>query len=389
MHIHEYQAKQLFSKYGIPIPKGVLITTPDEVQTITNFLPEPIWVVKAQIHAGGRGKSGGIKIAKSVTEAKKIATQFLGMTLVTPQTGPNGKKIHKVWIEEGINIIQELYIAVTFDRETECLAIITSPVGGTNIEEVAEKTPEKIFTIHIQQNYFLWPFQTRNLLFSCGLQSQQIKQWVNIIQSLLFLVLKKGATLAEINPLAVTSNKDLIALDGKIIFDDSSLKKYPEIAALNDPNENDKLERQAAKLGLNYIRLNGNVGTMVNGAGLAMATMDIIKQAGAEPANFLDIGGGANEEMITKGFEVIISDPNVKIIFINIFGGILRCDTLATGVVTAAKKINLDLPLVIRLEGTNVIEGKKILSISGLNFEIANSISEAAAQIIKLLKGTQ
>jgi succinyl-CoA synthetase beta subunit len=311
------------------------------------------------------------------------------MTLVTHQTGPQGKLVRKVWIEQGTDISSELYLAVVLDRGAECLAVMASPAGGMDIEEVAAKTPERIFTTHVVPGQVLWPFQARKLLFGCGLEPKQVLSGAALIQNLVRLAWEKEATLVEINPLALTADGSLLALDGKLNFDDSALKRHKEIAALEDFTETDLLERQAVDLGLNYIRLNGNVGTMVNGAGLAMATMDVIKQAGAEPANFLDVGGGASEEMVTKGFEVILSDPHVTAILINIFGGILRCDTLASGVVTAAKKVNIKVPLVIRLEGTNVEDGRRILDQSGLPFEVAESLSEAATKIAKVTGGVQ
>jgi succinyl-CoA synthetase beta subunit len=389
MNIHEYQAKMLFTEYCIPVPVGGLALTPPEARKVAGSISGPLWVVKAQVHAGGRGKGGGVKVVKSVAEAMAAAGQIMGMTLVTHQTGPQGKQVHKVWIEQGTEILRELYVAVVLDRGNERLAVMASPAGGMDIEQVAAETPERIFTVQVDPGAFLWPFQARKLLFGCGLDSKLVLSGTALIQSLVRLAWEKEATLVEINPLVVTAEGRLLALDGKINFDDSALQRHPEIAALEDPDETDPLERQAVELGLNYIRLNGNVGTMVNGAGLAMATMDVIKQAGAEPANFLDVGGGASEEMVTKGFEVILSDSNVKAILINIFGGILRCDILASGVVAAARKVNLRVPLVVRLEGTNVEEGRRILNESGLSFEVAGSMSEAAAKIAQVTGGAQ
>ncbi len=389
MNVHEYQAKELLAQYGISVPRGGLATTPEEARAVAESLPGPVWVVKAQIHAGGRGKGGGVKVVKSAAEAVEAAKRILGMTLVTHQTGPAGKLVRRVWIEQGTEIARELYMAVVLDRGAERLAVMASPAGGMDIEEVAAKTPDKIFTTHVEQGRFLWPFQARKLLFGCGLNPKQVGAGVALVQKLVLMAHEKDATLVEINPLALTAEGNLVALDGKINFDDSALKRHPEIAALDDPEETDALERQAVDMGLNYIRLSGNVGTMVNGAGLAMATMDVIKQAGAEPANFLDVGGGASEEMVTKGFEVILSDPNVKAILINIFGGILRCDTLAAGVVAAARKVNLAVPLVVRLEGTNVEEGRRILGESKLAFEVAGSMGEAAAKIAQVVGGAK
>jgi succinyl-CoA synthetase beta subunit len=389
MNVHEYQAKNLFKEFQIPVPQGGLAITPREARSIAESMPGPVWVVKAQIHAGGRGKGGGVKVVHSPADVETAAAQILGMTLVTHQTGPQGKLVRKVWIEQGTEVSRELYLAVVLDRGAECLAVMASPDGGMDIEEVAAKTPERIFTTHVVPGQLLWPFQARKLLFGCGLEPKQVLSGAALIQNLVRLAWEKEATLVEINPLALTTDGRLVALDGKINFDESALKRHNDIAALEDPTETDPLERQAVDLGLNYIRLQGNVGTMVNGAGLAMATMDVIKQAGAEPANFLDVGGGASEEMVTKGFEVILSDPQVKAILINIFGGILRCDTLASGVVAAAKKVNLKVPLVVRLEGTNVEDGRRILAESGLNFEVAGSLSEAAAKIAQVTGGAQ
>ena len=389
MNIHEYQAKGLFKSFGVPVPSGGLAVTAAEALTVAQGLKPGKLVVKAQIHAGGRGKGGGVKVVSTPQEAYEAASKMLGMTLVTHQTGPAGKKVRQVWIEEGTDIAGELYAAVVLDRAAERLAVMASPAGGMDIEEVAAKTPEKIFTTHIDPGQSLWPFQARRLLFGCGLAPALVNQGVAILQNLVRLAWEKEATLVEINPLALTAEGKLMALDGKINFDDSALKRHKDIAGLDDPHETDPLERQAVDMGLNYIRLGGNVGTMVNGAGLAMATMDVIKMAGAEPANFLDVGGGASEEMVTKGFEVILSDPNVKAILINIFGGILRCDTLAAGVVAAAKTVDLKVPLVVRLEGTNVEAGKEILAASGLDFEVAGSMSEAARKIALVAGGAR
>lgn len=389
MNIHEYQAKGLLKSFGVPVPNGGLALTAEEALQVALSLASGKLVVKAQIHAGGRGKGGGVKVVDSPQEAAEAASRMLGMTLITHQTGPAGKLVGKVWIEEGTAIAGELYAAVVLDRAAERLAVMVSPAGGMDIEEVAAKTPEKIFTTHVEPGQPLWGFQARKLLFGCGLPVALVNQGVGILQNLVRLAWEKEATLVEINPLAVTAQDKLIALDGKINFDDSALKRHKDIAEMDDPSESDPLERQAVDMGLNYIRLGGTVGTMVNGAGLAMATMDVIKMAGAEPANFLDVGGGASEEMVTKGFEVILTDPNVKAILINIFGGILRCDTLAAGVVAAAKKLKLTVPMVVRLEGTNVQAGKEILGASGLNFEVAGSMSEAAQKIAQVAGGAR
>jgi succinyl-CoA synthetase beta subunit len=351
---------------------------------VAKGLSGPVYVVKAQIHAGGRGKGGGVKVVKSIAEVEQAATDILGMTLVTHQTGPEGKLVRKVYVEQGTDIASELYLAVVLDRAAQRLAVMMSPAGGMDIEEVAASTPEKIFTTHIEPGQNIWPFQAQKLAFGSGLEPAQVNQCVKIISGLVKLAWEKEATLVEINPLAVTGEGQVLALDAKLNFDDSALKRHPGIAEMDDPEETDALEREAVEQGLNYIRLGGTVGTMVNGAGLAMATMDVVNMAGASPANFLDVGGGASEEMVTKGFEVILSDPNVNAILINIFGGILRCDVLAAGVVAAAKKVNLSVPLVVRLEGTNVEEGRKILNESSLSFEVAGSMTEAAEKIAKV-----
>lgn len=386
MNIHEYQAKTLLAQFGVPVPKGFLAETPGQARQAASDLPGPVWVVKAQIHAGGRGKGGGVIVCKSLDEVESAAQRIIGMQLVTHQTGPQGKKVHKVWVEQGTNIARELYLAVVLDRSAQCLTVMASPDGGMDIEEVAAKTPERIFTASLDGAHHIWPYQARRLLFNCGLTPAQVNAGTSLIQNLVRLAAEKDAVLVEINPLAVTGEGEILALDAKMDFDESALKRHPDIAALDDPEECDALERKARQLGVNYVRLSGYVGTMVNGAGLAMATMDAIKQAGAEPANFLDAGGGANEEMVASGFEVMLSDPNVSGILINIFGGILRCDIVAQGVVNAAKRVDLKLPLVVRLEGTNVEEGRRILRESGLNFETATSMSEAANKIAALTR---
>ena len=389
MNIHEYQAKELLAAYGVPVPEGGVADSVEGALAVAGTLPGPIWVVKAQIHAGGRGKGGGVKVCKSMDEVKAAAEAILGMQLVTHQTGPEGQKVKKVWVEQGTAIARELYLAVVLDRGSECLTVMASPDGGMDIEEVAEKHPERIFTTRLDGSSHIWPFQARQLMFGCGLDAKQVGQGVQFITNLVRLCLEKDATQAEINPLAVDGEGRILALDAKMNFDESALKRHPEIAALEDPDEADPLERKAAQLGVNYVKLNGYVGTMVNGAGLAMATMDAIKQAGAEPANFLDAGGGANVEMVKKGFEVMLSDPNVRGILINIFGGILRCDIVAEGVVQAAKEMNLKLPIVVRMEGTNVDAGRRILDESGINITSAKTMIEAARTIAELTRDTR
>lgn len=389
MNIHEYQAKQLLKAYGIAVPEGGVASTPNEARKIAVKLGPGKCVIKAQVHSGGRGKAGGIKIAATAKEAAEVAKQILGMTLVTNQTGPAGKVVRKVWVEKATDIARELYLAVVLDRTTQKFAVIASPMGGMDIEAVAASDPELIFTTYVALGQELWPFQIQKLLIGCKLDAEQIKAGTSILQNLIRLAREKEATLVEINPLAVTRKGALRALDAKINFDDSALSRQPDIAALEDPEQTDELELEAQKNGLNYVRLNGNVGTMVNGAGLAMATMDVIKMAGAEPANFLDVGGGASEERISKGFEIILSDKNVNAILFNVFGGILRCDILAAGVVAAARKVKRKVPMIIRLEGTNVEEGRAILAKSGLNFEMAASMKEAAEKVAKITAASQ
>ena len=386
MNIHEYQAKGLLKEFGIPVPQGGLAITPQEARAVAEGLPGPVWVVKAQIHAGGRGKGGGVKVCKSLDAVEEAARDILGMQLVTHQTGPEGKKVHKVWVEQGTDIARELYLSVVLDRAAACLTVMASPDGGMDIEAVAEKTPERIFTTRLDGCLRVWPYQAQSLFFGCGLSQPQVGEGVKLLQGLVELAAAKDATLVEINPLAVTGDGHLVALDAKMNFDESGLKRHPDIAAMEDPEEGDPLERKGQEMGVNYVRLDGYVGTMVNGAGLAMATMDAIKQAGALPANFLDAGGGANEDTVAAGFSIMLSDPRVRGILINIFGGILRCDIVAQGVVNAARKVNLQLPLVVRLEGTNVAEGRRILQESGLKFETAASMAEAAQRIGELTK---
>ena len=372
MNIHEYQAKELFRSFGIPVSDGILANTVDEAVAAANALEGPVWVVKAQVHAGGRGKAGGVKVCKSIDEVQKAASAILGMTLVTKQTGAAGKKVHKVLVERGTNIARELYLAVVLDRSAGCLSIMASPCGGMDIEAVAAETPDKIFITKLDGSHNFWP------------DAKQTSQGVAIVRQLVALAVAKDCTMVEINPLAVTDEGKLVAVDAKINFDENGLARHEDIRALDDPDECDPYELKAREVGVNYIHLDGYVGTMVNGAGLAMATMDAIKQAGAEPANFFDAGGGANEDMVASGFEIMLSDPRVRGILINIFGGILRCDIVAQGIVNAAKKTGLTLPLVIRMEGTNVEEGRRILREAGLNYSEAKSMGEAAALIARV-----
>jgi succinyl-CoA synthetase beta subunit len=387
MKIHEYQAKALFSEYGIPVPKGQAAFSLDEALAAASALGPPPYVVKAQIHAGGRGKGGGVKVARSVEELRGRAEEILGMTLVTHQTGPEGKKVLKLLIEEGLEIERELYVGIVLDRARACPAVMVSPAGGMDIEEVAEKTPHLIRREWIDPAIGLRPFQARNLIFSLNLPAALNKTGMDLIARLVRVFQERDCSLVEVNPLVATRDDRLIALDGKINFDDNALFRHPELSAWVDPSEQDPLELEAGRYNLNYIRLNGNIGVMVNGAGLAMATMDLIKLYGGEPANFLDVGGGANTETIANGFRIILSDRRVRAVLVNIFGGILRCDILAEGLIKAARQVEIKVPLIIRLEGTNVDRGRELLQQSGLDFLVAPTMGEAARRVGELVKG--
>lgn len=380
MKIHEYQAKALLRSGGVPVPDGKTVSTVADAVDAADKLGYPA-AVKAQVHAGGRGKAGGIRVVNNTGEAEEAARAILGMTLETAQTGGTGHIVSKVLVEQGCSIEQELYLSVLPDRESASIMIITSRAGGMDIEEVAAQSPEKIIRIGVDPLIGIKPFHLRQAAFGLKLTGEQFKEFTALLKRLYHLVTTKDLLMAEINPLAVTSDGSFIALDAKMEIDASSLFRHPDLAELHDPSEEDPLEAEAAKHNLNYIRLNGNIGNMVNGAGLAMATMDMIKQAGAEPANFLDVGGGASAEMIENGFRIILSDPKVKGVLINIFGGILRCDVLANGVVEAAGKVGLPVPVVVRMEGTNVEEGRKILQESGLELISAVDLSDAAIKI--------
>ena len=386
MNIHEYQAKELFRKFDIPIPRGRVAFKPDEAKEIAEELAVLPVVVKAQIHAGGRGKGGGVKLADSPEEAAKVAGEILGMTLVTHQTGPEGKMVGKVLVEEGLAINKELYLGVVPDRKTASLVFMASEAGGMDIEEVAASSPEKIIKQRVRPGEGLQPFQARILAYGLNLEPEVVKQFIPLVSKLYSLFMKYDCSLVEINPLVITKDKKLIALDAKINFDDNSLYRQKEIVEYRDLSEEDTLEVEASKYHLNYIKLDGNIGNMVNGAGLAMATMDIIKLAGAEPANFLDVGGGASAEMVENGFRIILSDKNVKGVLINIFGGILRCDILARGVVEAANKVGIQVPVVIRMEGTNVKEGRRILDESGLDLQVATDVWDAASKVAEIAR---
>jgi len=384
MNIHEYQAKELFRKFDIPIPRGRVAFTVGEAKEIAKELGVLPVVVKAQIHAGGRGKGGGVKLADSPEEAAKVAGEILGMTLVTHQTGPEGKIVGKVLVEEGLDIEKELYLGVVPDRATATLVFMASEAGGMDIEEVAASTPEKIIKQQVRPGEGSQPFQARVLAYGLNLEPEVVKQFIPMVSKLYSLFMKYDCSLVEINPLVITKDKKLIALDAKINFDDNSLYRQKEIVEYRDLSEEETLEVEASKYHLNYIKLDGNIGNMVNGAGLAMATMDIIKLAGAEPANFLDVGGGATAEMVENGFRIILSDKNVKGVLINIFGGILRCDILARGVVEAANKVGIQVPVVVRMEGTNVKEGRRILDESGLDLQVATDVWDAASKVAKI-----
>jgi len=383
MKIHEFQAKDLFRTVGIPVPPGTVATSPRQAVDPIKSLPGPPWVVKAQIHAGGRGKGGGVRLVRSLEEAEKTAEDILSHPLVTPQTGPSGQKVRQLLIEEGLDIDKEFYLGIVIDRKRECPAMIFSQAGGMEIEEVSAQHPELVLIENIDIAHGLLPYQTRNFFYALEpLPEKNLLQDLSTIMTKLYeLFISKDCSLVEINPLIITKSGKIMALDAKINFDDNALFRQKEIAQLHDPYEMDELEARASEYNLNYIRLDGNVGAMVNGAGLAMATMDVIKLAGAEPANFLDVGGGASEEMVTNGLKIILSDKRVKAILINIFGGIMRCDVLARGVIKAAKEVEINVPLIVRLEGTNVEEGRTILQNSDLDFSVAQDMEEAAKMV--------
>ena len=386
MKIHEYQAKELFKKYGIPVPEGRVAFSPDEAVNIAKSLPGYPVVVKAQIHAGGRGKGGGVKLAQSESEVQRLADQIIGMKLVTHQTGPQGRQVKKVLVEQGLNIEKELYLSVVPDRAIAKIVVMASEAGGMDIEEVAAKTPEKIIKVPVNPLQGIQAYHCREIAFGLNLPPAVMKSFVAMLKRLYRLFVENDGSLVEINPLVITAEETVVALDAKINFDDNALFRHKDIAGYRDPDEEDPLEVEASEFNLNYINLDGNVGNMVNGAGLAMATMDLIKQAGAEPANFLDVGGGASAEMVENGFKIILSDPNVKGILINIFGGILRCDVLAEGVVKAAQKTNINVPVVVRMEGTNIEEGRRILAESGLQLTTAVDLKDAAQKVAEIVQ---
>jgi succinyl-CoA synthetase beta subunit len=386
MKIHEYQAKELFKKFGVPVPEGRVAFSTSEAKGLAEKLGSFPVVVKAQIHAGGRGKGGGVKLAKSMEDVGVFADQIIGMTLVTHQTGPEGRLVKKVLVEQGLNIAKELYLSIIPDRSTAQIVVMASEAGGMDIEEVAEKTPEKIIKVYINPLQGIQAYHCREAAFGLNLPAAAVKPFTAMLNSLYRLFVAYDCSLLEINPLVLTADDTVMALDAKVNFDDNALFRHKDVLEYRDLDEEDPLEIEASKFNLNYINLDGNVGNMVNGAGLAMATMDIIKLAGAEPANFLDVGGGASAEMVENGFRIILSDKNVKGILINIFGGILRCDVLAQGVVEAAKKTGISVPVVVRMEGTNVEEGRRILAESGLNLTTAVDLKDAARKVAGIVK---
>jgi succinyl-CoA synthetase beta subunit len=386
MNIHEYQAKALLAKYGVAVPKGGVAYTAAEAEQVAKELGGPVWVVKAQIHAGGRGKGGGVKLVKSVEEVRAVAQKMIGMTLVTHQTGPQGKEVKRVYVEEGCDIKRELYLGMLIDRSSSRVTLMASTEGGVEIEEVAAKTPEKILRAAVDPVEGLQPFYGRKIAFGLGLEGGQVASAVKFLSGMYNAFVGLDASLVEINPLVVTGAGEVMALDAKMNFDDNALFRHREVADLRDEDEEDPTEREAARHDLNYVKLDGNIGCMVNGAGLAMATMDIIKLYGGAPANFLDVGGGATKERVTTAFKLILSDANVEGILVNIFGGIMRCDVIAEGVVAAAREVSLHVPLVVRLEGTNVELGKKILAQSGLPIVSADNLADAAEKVVKAVK---
>ena len=396
MNIHEYQAKQVLKSFGVPVLDGGVAYSADEAEDVAKGLPGPVYVVKSQIHAGGRGKGtfkddtsgkGGVRVSKSVDEVKQNAEEMIGKVLVTHQTGPSGKQVNQIYIEAGCDIARELYLSFLIDRATSRVTIMASTEGGVNIEEVAEETPEKILFQSIDPATGILPFHCRNIAFGLKLEGAQVKSCTKLLMALYEAFIKTDASMLEINPLVVTGEGDVLPLDAKMNFDSNALFRHPDIQELQDETEEDPAELEAGKHELNYIKLDGEIGCMVNGAGLAMATMDIIKLYGSEPANFLDVGGGATKERVTTAFKIILSDPTVKGILVNIFGGIMRCDVIAEGVVAAAKELSLSVPLVVRLEGTNVDLGKKIMAESGLDIIPADNLADAAEKVVKAVKG--
>ena len=388
MNVHEYQAKKLLSDSGVRVPGGQVVFSADEVSEVLDTLNSAKYVVKAQIHAGGRGKGGGIKVVESAQDATAAADEIIGMNLVTHQTGPEGKTVGRVLIEEASSIEKEFYLGMVIDRSREKVVVMGSPEGGVEIEEVAAKSPEKIIKEHVDISLGVQPYQCRKIAYFMGLEGGAVRQAVSFISSLYRVFIEKDCSLAEINPLVLTSDGNIVALDAKINFDDNALFRHRDIAGLRDRAEEDPLELEASDAGISFIKLDGDIGCLVNGAGLAMATMDIIKHHGGEPANFLDVGGGATTEQVTKAFKMILSDENVKAIFVNIFGGIMKCDTIADGIVEAAGEVGINVPLVVRLEGTNVEAGREILSNSSLDIQTGADMKEAASKVVEAAKAS-
>ncbi len=386
MNIHEYQAKALLREYGVATLEGRVAYTPEEAEQVARELPGPVWVVKAQIHAGGRGKAGGVKLARSIEEVRQLADAMLGMTLVTHQTGPQGRIVKRVYVEQGCRIARELYLGAVLDRTTARVTFMASTEGGVEIEEVAKHRPEQILKVAIDPVIGFQPFHGRKLAFGLGLKGKEVQKAVAFMKGLYACFVERDASLVEINPLVLTAEGELVALDAKMNFDANALFRQPRIVELRDLDEEDPHEIEASRHELNYIKLDGNIACMVNGAGLAMATMDIIKLYGGEPANFLDVGGGASKERVTAAFKLLLSDPNVEAVLVNIFGGIMRCDVIAEGVVAAAREVNLNVPLVVRLEGTNVELGKRILSESGLSIIPADDLADAAQKVVAAVR---
>ena len=387
MNVHEYQAKKLLSDFGVKVPGGQVVFGAEEVSEVLDTLNSARYVVKAQVHAGGRGKGGGIRVVDNARDAEAAAEEIIGMNLVTHQTGPEGKTVGSVLIEEASSIEKEFYLGMVIDRSQEKIVVMGSPEGGVEIEEVAANSPEKIIKEHVDISLGIQPYQCRKIAYFLGLQGKSVRQAVSLISSLYRVFIEKDCSLAEINPLVLTSDGTIAALDAKLNFDDNALFRHRDIAGLRDRDEEDPLELEASDAGISFVKLDGNIGCLVNGAGLAMATMDIIKHHGGEPANFLDVGGGATTEQVTKAFKMILSDENVKAVFVNIFGGIMKCDTIADGIVEAAGEVGINVPLVVRLEGTNVEAGREILSNSGLDIQTGADMKEAASKVVEAVKG--
>ena len=382
MNLHEYQAKKLFAEYGVPVPEGIVARTPDEAVENAKKLGGDLWVVKAQVHAGGRGKAGGVKLARSMDEVKEHAAGMLGGTLTTIQTGPEGLPINSVFVEMGQDIVNELYMSMLVDRERERVVVMASSEGGMDIEEVAHNTPEKIHTVHVDPLVGLQPYQARELGFAIGLPKAQVFKFAKVLDGFYLMFDEKDASLLEINPLMVNGEGELMALDGKINLDDNALFRHPDLEAMRDTTQEDQKEAEAAKEDLNYVTLDGDIGCMVNGAGLAMATMDVIKLNGGNPANFLDVGGGATAERVSKAFKLILSGADVKAILVNIFGGIVRCDLIAEGILQAVKEVGVSIPVVVRLEGTKVEEGRKLMDESDIEIITASDLNDAAKKVV-------